>query len=306
MKELIKVIVVGLVMTTGLVLAQQDPMYNQYIFNAYTINPAEAGTRTFGTASILQRWQWLGVDGAPSTTSFGLEASYRKSWGFGLNTISDRLGPERNQTINFSTGYHIRLTEKYFFASGLSFVANQRRVDISELDVIDDPDDPDLQNINTFRPNVGGGLLIYSDAFFFGVALPRWIEYRLTSDAANIALDQVRHLFIYSGKIFNLSERVAFKPSTLLKLVSGAPSQFDFNAVVSVRKAFDFGVNYRVGDAVGLLAGVKLSDRFVLNYSYEMPVSVIRRTSSFNHELGLRYRFGRPSVDNVQSPRFFN
>ena len=57
MVKLKRIFLVLLICGSASVLAQQDPMYNQYIFNAYTINAAEAGTRNFGTASMLYRWQ---------------------------------------------------------------------------------------------------------------------------------------------------------------------------------------------------------------------------------------------------------
>lgn len=292
--------------TSAGVYAQQDPMYNQYIFNAYTINPAEAGIRAYGTASFLQRWQWVGIKGAPSTTSMGVETSYLTNWGFGLNVVSDKLGPEVNQTVNFSSGYHIGLSEKYKLSMGLNGVINSRRLNANSFDNLVDADDPDLQSISTFRPNVGGGLLLYSDHVFLGVSMPRFAEYKATKDDPNLALDQVRHLFVYAGRIFNMSDKVKLKPSTLMKVVSGAPVQFDINGVVSYNNLIDAGFNYRLGDGLGLLMGVTVKQRLVFNYAYEIPLTEVRNSSQQTHEVGIRYRFGKAHVENIQSPRFFN
>ena len=281
-------------------------MYNQYIFNAYTINAAEAGIRAYGTASFLHRWQWVGVNGAPSTTSMGVETSFRTNWGFGLNAVNDRIGPETNQTVNLSVGYHINLSSKYNFALGLNGVANQRRLDAGSFNNVYDADDPDLQSINLFRPNVGGGMLIYSDHAFIGVSLPRMMQYKTTAGDANLALDQVRHLFIYTGRIFDMSEKVRLKPSVLMKVVGGAPVQFDVNGVVSLASIVDLGFNYRLGDGLGLISGITFKERFILNYAYEIPLTLIRNSSKQTHEIGVRYRFGKAHLENVQSPRFFN
>jgi len=286
--------------------AQQDPMYNQYIFNAYTINPAEAGIRAYGTASFLQRWQWLGVKGAPSTTSMGIESSYLSNWGFGLNVVNDKLGPEVNQTVNLSTGYHIRLTDKFNLAAGINGAINHRRLDANSFNNLWDPDDPDLISINTVRPNVGGGLLVYSEHAFIGLSMPRLMEYKSSGAGQNLALDQVRHLFLYTGRIFDVSEKLKVKPSLLMKVVSGAPVQFDVNGVVSLAGLIDAGFNYRLGDGIGLLFGITMRQRLILNYAYEIPLSAIRNSSKQTHEVGIRYRFGKAHVENVQSPRFFN
>lgn len=286
--------------------AQQDPMYNQYIFNAYTINPAEAGIRAYGTASFLHRWQWVGVKGAPSTSSMGVETSFRSNWGFGINAITDRIGPETNQTVNLSVGYHINLSSKYNLALGLNGVANQRRLDANSFQNVYDADDPDLQSLNLFRPNMGGGLLVYSDHAFFGMSIPRLMQYKTAAGDANLALDQVRHLFVYTGRIFDMSEKVKLKPSVLMKVVGGAPVQFDVNGVVSLSSIVDLGFNYRLGDGLGLISGITFKERFILNYAYEIPLTLIRNSSKQTHEIGIRYRFGRAHLENVQSPRFFN
>src|SRR5882757_1466788 len=53
--------------------AQQHPMYSQYMFNMMNINPAYAGSRGVLTATALYRNQWVGIEGAPQTTSLGFD-----------------------------------------------------------------------------------------------------------------------------------------------------------------------------------------------------------------------------------------
>ena len=196
-----KLVLAGLLAISGAALGQQDPMYNQYLFNAYTINAAEAGTRNYGTASMLYRWQWVGIDGAPNTGSFGLETGIGKGWGLGVNVVDDRIGPTSNQTINVSTAYHISLTEKLRMSVGVNLVGNNQRVNLSRIQELTDLDDPTLtNNLKSFNPNVGGGVLLYTERGFFGVAMPRLVEYKLTNQSL-VNIDQLRHLFIYGGQI---------------------------------------------------------------------------------------------------------
>ena len=307
MKKLnLKILIFSLTVVQFTLSAQQDPMYNQYIFNSYTINPAEAGIRAYGTASFLHRWQWVGIAGAPTTTSMGVETSLGSKWGIGLNVIVDKIGPEVNQTVNFSVGYHIKLSSRYNFAAGLNAVTNHRRLNTALFNNVYDPDDPDLQAFNIFRPNLGGGLLLYSNHFFIGASLPRLIQYKTPANGTNLALDQVRHMFIYTGRIFDVSPNIRLKPSVLMKGVSGAPVQFDLNGVISLYKTIDAGVNYRLGDGLGLLFGITIKERLIFNYAYEIPLTPIRNNTQQTHELGIRYRFGKAHVEKVQSPRFFN
>ena len=286
--------------------AQQDPMYNQYLFNAYTINAAEAGTRNFGTVSLLYRWQWVGVDGAPNTSSFGIESHVGKGWGFGINAVDDRIGPATNQTANLSAAYHLNLTGDLKMSLGINGVANYQQVRLDRLKYLADLDDPLLNSsISSFNPNVGGGILFYSKHNFLGASMPRFVEYKLTNQDL-VSLDQLRHLFVYGGRIFNLTNMITFKPSILAKIVKGAPAEFDLNAVISIYDILGLGVNYRTGDGVGLLAGITIKERVQINYAYELPLTQLRYSTIQTHEIGLRYIFGTSHNDKIRSPRFFN
>lgn len=289
--------------------AQQDPMYNQYIFNAYTINAAEAGTRNYGTVSTLYRWQWVGVDGAPNTGSVGIETGFGKGWGVGLNAVSDRIGPAENQTINLSLGYHLSLSRKIKMGVGLNGVSNVQRVNLERLRYLSDLDDPLLSSsLNSFNPNVGGGLIFYSQSTFLGISMPRFIEYKLNEspESEEAGLDQLRHLFVYVGHSFDVAHHIKVKPSILAKAVSGAPLEFDLNGVLSFYDVIDVGANYRSGDGLGLLLGLTIRERVVLNYAYEIPLTELRYATIQTHEVGLRYRFGKAHFEKIQSPRFFN
>ena len=286
--------------------AQQDPMYNQYIFNAYTVNAAEAGARSFGVVSMLYRWQWVGLEGAPNTTSVGFESHVGNGWGVSLNAVDDRIGPSVNQTINAATAYHILLDDKFHLSLGLNLVGNSQRISLDRFKYLTDTNDPLLTtNINNFNPNVGGGLLLYSNHLFFGASMPRFIEYRLTN-SSTLALDQLRHLFVYGGRIFNIGNRVSFKPSVMAKLVNGAPAEFDLNAVMSFYDIIGLGVNYRTGDGVGVLAGITILEKLQLNYAYEIPLTELKYATVQTHEVGVRLLFGTSHLKKIRSPRFFN
>lgn len=301
----ILIILVFSMLTVGQLAAQQDPMYNQYLFNAHTINPAEAGARNYGTVSMLYRWQWVGIDGAPDTGSIGVETQAGNGWGLGVNVINDRIGAATNQTMNLAVSYHLNLTERTRLAAGLNGVLNNQRISMSKLRTLIDQNDPALtSNVSSFNPNAGAGLLIYNDRSFFGVSVPRLVEYKLTSKNL-ISVDQLRHLFVYAGKNFPLGTHVNFKPSVLARVVSSAPLSVDVNAVVNFYNFLDLGVNWRKGDGVGALAGLTLNERLMVTYAYEMPLTEIRYATLQTHEIMIRYRFGQQNFNKIDSPRFF-
>ncbi|MBN2774431.1 MAG: type IX secretion system membrane protein PorP/SprF, partial [Prolixibacteraceae bacterium] len=73
--HIIKGFVILLIVVSGFTSnAQQDPMYTQYMFNTQTINPAYAGTWEALSFMVLGRQQWAGLDGAPQTYTFSMQA----------------------------------------------------------------------------------------------------------------------------------------------------------------------------------------------------------------------------------------
>jgi len=60
----------------GQLAAQQDPMFTKYMFNSLAYNPGFAGSPEYLSVRALQRGQWLGIDGAPTTQS----VTWRADW----------------------------------------------------------------------------------------------------------------------------------------------------------------------------------------------------------------------------------
>ena len=108
-----KLWVIVLLMSCNVSFAQQEPLYTQYMFNTQTINPAYAGTwQTLGFMA-LSRYQWTGIDNAPSTQTFTLQTPFSsKNVGIGLNIINDNYGLEKRFSIYGDYSYKLRATEK--------------------------------------------------------------------------------------------------------------------------------------------------------------------------------------------------
>jgi type IX secretion system PorP/SprF family membrane protein len=87
-------------------LSQQDPLTSNYMFNTLAYNPGVAGTSGMICATALNRQQWVGFKGAPSTTVFNISAPFNPfkiSSGVGLIVESDNIGFDKD--INLSLAY---------------------------------------------------------------------------------------------------------------------------------------------------------------------------------------------------------
>jgi hypothetical protein len=54
--------------------AQQLPIYSQYTFNKFLLNPATAGSDGYTTISLVAREQWLGFKGTPKTHAVTIDS----------------------------------------------------------------------------------------------------------------------------------------------------------------------------------------------------------------------------------------
>ena len=67
--------IVGLMCITTKVTAQQQPLYSQYMLDAYLVNPAVAGAEGVTAINLTARQQWAGYAESPKT--FALSAQTR-------------------------------------------------------------------------------------------------------------------------------------------------------------------------------------------------------------------------------------
>ncbi len=312
MKALIKI---SLVLVSALgslaTYAQQDPMYTHYMYNTLSVNPAYAGSRDALTLTALHRSQWVGFSGAPTTQTFTMHAPLKNHpIGLGLTFLNDKIGPTNNTAIYGDFAYIMRLNEKSKLALGLSAGVNIFQGDLISRDLDQQGDVVFQTNVNNHvTPNFGFGIYYSRERFYAGVSAPFLIQnsYALanTNGDALIAKEQ-RHYFFIAGTMIKLSENLAFKPTTLVKVTAGAPVQADLTASFIIGKKFLLGAMFRTGDAVGALVGFDLTDQFHAGYSFDWSYGL--NTGKYNmgsHEIVLRYDFLLFGKKQIHSPRYF-
>ena len=82
------------------------------MFNTLTYNPGVAGTSGMICATAINRQQWVGFKGAPSTTIFNISAPvspFKIKSGVGLLVESDNVGFDKDINISASYSYLLDL-----------------------------------------------------------------------------------------------------------------------------------------------------------------------------------------------------
>src|SRR5476651_451053 len=76
-----RVYLIVLLMIAGIGLrAQQKPQYTQYIFDQQLVNPAVSGIENYTDVKAGYRSQWTGLQGAPVTSYFTINAPLGKNF----------------------------------------------------------------------------------------------------------------------------------------------------------------------------------------------------------------------------------
>jgi type IX secretion system PorP/SprF family membrane protein len=309
MKNIKFLFVLGLILVFTDIYSQQDPQYTQYMYNMNVVNPAYAGSRGTLSLGLLGRTQWTGIDGAPQTFTFNAHAPLGKKVGMGLSVIADEIGPAKEQNLFVDFSYTINTSDIGKLAFGLK--GGVTLLNVNLLDVVlpqtSTGDDPLFdENINAAFPNFGAGAFYYTDKFYVGFSVPNILQAEhLNRDNINTKASEEVHYFLTSGYVFDLSSTLKFKPSVMLKGVSGAPVSIDVNANFLLYDRFEMGGSYRIGDAVSLLFNFGVTPDFRIGYAYDYTISDFSNTNTNgSHEIILLYDIDF-SKKNLKSPRFF-
>lgn len=287
--------------------AQQDAQYTQYMYNTIEVNPAYAGSRGALSVFGLYRTQWVGLDGAPETSTFSVNTPLKNSdLGLGVSLVNDKIGPTVENTLSADLSYTIPTSDTWNLSFGIKGTANLFNIDINKLSY-EDQDDPQFQNLkNKFSPNVGAGLYFHSDRAYVGLSVPNFIETnRYDSDDVAIFKEKINY-YLIAGYVFNLDrlEYIKFKPALMTKMVEGAPLQVDVSGNFMFNDKFVLGLAYRWSASVSAMAGFQVSKGMYIGYGYDHETTQLRKYSSGSHEIFLRFEFFN-NYNKMISPRFF-
>lgn len=308
MKKVIVLFILGLLYFTES-SAQQDPQYTQYMYNMNVVNPAYSGSRGTLSLGLLGRTQWTSIDGAPKTFTFNAHAPLGRKVGVGISVIADEIGPAKEQNIYADFSYTLTVSETGKLAFGLK--GGVTLLDVNLLDIVlpqtnSSGDDLFNENINDAFPNFGAGVYYYTGKFYAGFSVPNILKStHLDKDNINTKAAEEVHYFLTSGYVFDLSSTLKFKPSLMLKGVTGAPLSIDVNANFLLYDRFELGASYRVDDAVSVLFNFGVTPDFRIGYAYDYTISDYSNSvTGGSHEIILLYDIDF-SKKNLKSPRFF-
>lgn len=250
------------------------------MYNMNVVNPAYAGSKEHLNIGLLYRDQWSGFDGAPRTFTFSAHSPVGENTGLGLSAISDEAGPIKETNVYADFSYTLRFANNHNLAFGIKAGATFHDVNLMDLELQNDGDNAFSENINNTYPNVGAGFLYYTDNWYAGFSVPNMLKStHLDAGDDRKYGNEDTHFFATAGYVFQVSDNLKFKPSTLVKSAFDAPISFDVNANFLFYERFEIGASYRFEDAVSGLVGVRPTDWVQVGFAYDHTTSDIDKPS---------------------------
>lgn len=311
-----------LIFSAGMLFAQKEPQYTQYMYNIGSFNPAYVGTVETPDITGLYRVQWSGIPGAPRTMRFGVNLPLaNEKNGLGFNVVSDQLGPTTQTYIDLAYSFQVKLSDDTKLSFGVDAGGSLLDVDYTKGD-FENPNEPLINNADTFNkfyPTVGAGMFMYQENWYVGLSVPNFLTSGIYADeVANIVEDKMQFNFI-GGYVFDFSEGLKFKPAFLMNYLNGSPLNLNLSANFLISDVVTLGASYRLDNAISGLAGLQVSNSLFFGYSYDHNTNGLGEYSQGSHEVILKFYLGRSigktKKDNkkdqkgmpkqIDSPRFF-
>ena len=306
MKNTFHLLFVLLIFFSDYTNAQQLPMYSQFYWNDFAINPAYTGLTGSPRIQLGYRNQWSKFSGAPSTFTLGGHTLLKKqNIGLGGMLFLDDTGGALKQTgamLNYS--YILKLSKSSKLSMALSGVINQYSYDGSSIENID-PDPVLSGSVSQIAPDMSFGLVYaLKDQLLVGFGINQLIQSKLSkfNEVSTLSLSNnrlVRHYHISASYNWPVSEKVSLDPYLLLRSTFVTGSQFELGMKSTFNELFFVGLNYRNRESIIGLLGLNYKNA-ILAYSYDFIISDIGAYSRGSHEILLAYQFKK---DEPEAPK---
>lgn len=287
----------GLLLLCGSRLKAQQQIYGyaQYADNLTPVNAAYSMLDKAGSLSVMGRRQFIGIEGAPTSLLLSGALPIQSINGTaGIYVLTDKIAVENQLEVNAFFAKSIQLSGNDYLAVSLN--AGVRNY-VARYSTLDNYDPLYKDDVRETSPNLGFGIMFYSDKYYFGLSLPE-LTIRSLGTASVQQANYLKNHFYFSGAyLLDMGEDIKFKPSALVAYVKGADLLSDFTGTFFLKEQLGIGAGYRTNKrATGILSVT--GDTYKVGYSYQFGTSS-NTLGGFNtaiHEVSLTYRFGSTGV----------
>ena len=295
--------------------SQQDPYFSTYFINPGIINPSLSSTVDNNNVIFVYRNQWSNYNptnlssssDSPRTGILSLNLKNReKSIYFGLNLISDNLGPKEFFNIYPYLGLKKKVNNSYLsFAISPTFKSTT--MNFGSLVFVNPADPFNIGGRETqSKPDVGFGVTYYNNKILLSLDLKNIIEPSFNFGLNDLENKDSRSLTFLGKYLIEVDRDLNVEPFLLVRTDLNLFT-FDVSTLVTYQESFVLGGSYRYDEAlVGFLGYHFLKkNKLFVGYSFDYVVHNVKAKAPISHELVVRYDLPTPQMKKpIRTPRF--
>ena len=297
-------------------VAQQEPLFSQYMLDGYLVNPAMCGAEGVTAVNLTIRQQWAGYSQAPSTFALSAQTrimrnSYRNRSrlikthirrrrpsgrvGFGGYIFNDNNGRIHRTGLQGTYSYHINLRDVQL-SFGASLIMFQFRAKVDPYDGADLNDPLLAGKTSKFSPDATIGFLASSDTYYAGLSITSLFQSSIQfgrKSNPETAYRLLRQYYIVGGYRYTPRRSdFSVEPSIMMTFTERFQFSIDVNVKGYYKQDYWAGLSYRSSGAVIAMMGVKYRN-YYFGYAFDYTYTDASNLSRFgSHEFMIGAKFG--------------
>jgi type IX secretion system PorP/SprF family membrane protein len=280
---------------------QELPVYNQYVFDPYLINPSYIGQSGYSEVNLVYRTQWTGIQDAPTTIGGNFQFVANPRISIGLNVYNQEVVMLSTTSAMATFGYRVPINRNNIISFGLSAGAFSNRIDLTQLSNEELTDPVIAQVNNTFKMDGQFGLNYSFKRLTIGFALLRLFENNAFvngEDASGIKFSELNNKAVSASYTFNIGKDVEFMPYLLYRFTDNY-NFFEGTGVLTFKNLISIGGFYRQDYGPGFLVRLRIKGKMEIGYGHEFASSQAKNYLGGSHEVQFKWRVGKKAPDLV-------
>ncbi len=282
----------------------QQPTLSHYPVNPLLINPAFAGHKGLSHIAINQRQQWIGINDAPSVSTFQLSTAFGTRIGAGISAQRFTRGAIHSNTFNGIFAYKVpfgRTTGLTFgLSGGVSTTGINKKSTYNPADPViaaflENQLHPDLKfGINYHLKDFNLGLT-FTDMIYDNIYRSNQTDYTDVKFYENYIVN-----FDYRFKI--PASKFIIEPFALYTADLYSSPYFEGGSLFRYDELLYLGGSYRQDYGASILSGLQIK-KLSVGYAYEVASQLVNSLGQGSHEIQLSFRFGKVLSEEKKAPK---
>ncbi len=278
--------------------AQHQTIYGNYFFNPEVYNPSFTGSSRMLKASLIHRYQWAGVEGAPVVSSLNVQIPTQTKASAGFTLLSDKSVLLRNTSFYSTFAYMVPLGKNHYFQFGLSGGVASQSIDMNQANTADPTI---LQAARNQAQWLGQfGFHYRRDRLILGFSVPKYQftvlqEIQVTDKEGYFDWTHRMNMLMLTAnyRLPLVPQKVALEPIIIYRAMNATQDQVELAGILHWQELLWIGSSYRQQNGLSAMAGVHVNKKIKIGYVYGMSYALGGSYSAGSHEFQMSLATGK-------------